>query len=347
MTASDPPPTTDGSTAGQRTAAMSRRAAVRRSAVVLAGAAGVLAVPSLVGTAAADAGDPVQLGGRNKAGDAQTRLQAETTVAVLSVLNERVRREESVGDVDLIAPQLRLAAPIAGASRPQVPDVSSMEAGDLAAAGGLLYFGAEAGDFDVLPSQVYTSTFANYLQPIEPVRATVLDTRTLTPQQRSAYLPGDFAADGRLAAERRIAVDLRSLVNTTSVAPRAAVALSMHLLDAADSGVLRLFPDAVSANGLEVLSCVVLPAAITADATPFALPASGAALVGLDRDDRLWLSLSTTAHVVVRVSGVFVADPSAVVDSPATLTDGSTYARRVQRQREAMRRLTAGIRIST
>lgn len=314
---------------------------------MLAGAAGVLAVPALVGTAAADPGDPVQLGGRNKAGDAQTRLQAETTVAVLSVLNERVRREQSLGEIDLIAPQLRLAAPIPGASRPQVPDVRSMEAGDLAAAGGLLYFGAEAGDFDVLPSQVFTSTFANYLQPIDPARATVLDTRALTAEQRLGYQVGDFAADGRLAADRRIPVDLRSLVNTTTVAPRAGVALSLQLLDAADNGVLRLFHDAVSPDGLEVLTCTVLPAAVTANATPFALPASGAALVGLDLDDRLWLSLSTSAHVVIRVSGVFVADPSAVVDAPTTLSDGSTYSRRVQRQREAMRRLTAGIRIST
>lgn len=315
---------------------------MRRSAAVLAGAAGVLAVPALTGPAAADAGDTLRLGSRNKAGDAQTRLQSETTVAALSVLNERVRRESSVGQVDLVAPQVRLAAPIPGASRPQLPDVRTLAAGDLAAAGGLLYFGAETGDFDVLPSQVFTSSFANYLHPVPAGRATVFDSRGLTTAQRQAFAVADFTADGRVAADRRIAVDLRSLVNTSGVAPRAAVALAVQVLDAAASGNLLVHRDATTAESLDVLSYVVLPAAVTGNGRPFAIAASGAAVVELDREDRLWLTLTGTAHLVVRVTGVFVADPTVVVEAPAAVGEESVYARRVRRQREAMRRLTAG-----
>lgn len=323
---------------------LDRRAVVRRSAAVLAGAAGLLAAPALMGQAAAEAGDTVRLGSRNKAGDAQTRLQAETTVAALSVLNERIRREESIGEVDLVAPQLRLAAPIPGARRPQLPDVRTLAAGDLAAAGGLLYFGAEAGDFDVLPSQVFTSTYANYLHPVPAARATVFDSRSLSTEQRQAFGQDDFASDGRLAGGQRIAVDLRALVNTSSVAPRAAVALSLQVLQAEAGGTLLLHPDATSAEGIEVVSYVVLPAEVTRSREPYALPASGAAVVGLDREDRLWLALSSTAHLVVRVTGVFVADPTVVVESPIPAAEASPYARRVQRQREALRRLTANTR---
>lgn len=322
---------------------LDRRAAVRRSAAVLAGAAGLLAVPALTGSAAAEAGDTLRLGGRNDAGDAQTRLQAETTVATLSVLNERIRREDSVGEVDLVAPQLRLAGPIPGASRPQLPDVRTLAAGDLAAAGGLLYYGAEAGDFDVLPSQVFTSTFANYLHPVPAGRATVLDTRALSTERRQALGAGSFAAEGQLVGGRRIALDLRSLVNTSAVAPRAAVALSLQILAAQAGGVLRVHEDATGATGVDIVSYAVLPAEVTRTGRPYPLPASGAAIVGLDREDRLWLALSSTAHLVVRVTGVFVADPTVVVESPLP-ADASPYARRVQRQREAMRRLTAATR---
>ncbi|MBA3251864.1 MAG: hypothetical protein H0T66_16520 [Geodermatophilaceae bacterium] len=323
---------------------LDRRTVVRRSAAVLAGAAGLLAAPALTGAAAADPGDTLRLGSRNKAGDAQTRLQSETTVASLSVLNERIRREESVGEVDLVAPQLRLATPIPGARRPQLPDVRSLAAGDLVAAGGLLYFGADAGDFDVLPSQVFTSTFANYLHPVPPDRATVFDSRSLTAEQRRGFAVGDFTADGRLAGKRRIAVDLRALVNTSSVAPRAAVALSLQVLAAQASGTLTLHPGAQS-DGVEVLFYTVLPVEVTRSGQPYALPASGAAIVGLDREDRLWLALSSTAHLVVRVTGVFVSDPTVVIEAQAVNADASPYGRRVQRQREALRRLTATTRV--
>lgn len=321
-----------------------RRTAVRRSAVVLAGAAGLLAAPALAGSAAADPGDTLRLGSRNKAGDAQTRLQSESTVASLSVLNERVRREQSVGEVDLVAPQLRLATPIPGARRPQLPDLRALAAGDLAAAGGVLYFGADAGDFDVLPSQVFTSTFANYLHPVPAAQATVFDSRSLRAEQRRRFAAGDFTADGRLAGERRIAVDLRALVNTSTVAPQAAVALSLQVLAAQASGTVTLYAGAET-DGVEALAYTVLPVEVTHSAQPYPLPACGAAIVGLDREDRLWVTMSSTAHLVVRVTGVFVADPTVVVESQTVNADASPYARRVQRQREALRRLTATTRV--
>jgi len=331
--ASDAPPAAES---------IDRRTLVRRSAVVLAGTAGLLAAPAMLGTAAAESGDALRLGGRNRADDAQTRLQSTTTVATLSVLNEHVRRQEPDDDVDLVAAQLRLEGPVAGAARPQVPDVGTMAAGDLAAAGGLLYFGAEAGDFDVVPSQVFTSYFANYLHPVPARHATVLDTRTLTVADRARFTAEDLDSAGRLVAARRIAVDLRVLVNTSSVPPRAAVALSLLVFGAAQSGVLSIYPDETGPDGLGVLAYAVLPGAVTANGAPLALPASGAAVVGLDAEDRLWLSVSSTAHVVVQVTGLFVPDPTAVVDTVETLLATSPYARRVQRQRRALRRLTAG-----
>lgn len=321
---------------------LDRRAMLRRSAVVLAGTAGILAAPALLGKAVAEPGDSLRLGGRNRAEDAQTRLQSSTTVATLSVLNEHVRRQESDDDVDLVAAQLRLEGPVAGAARPQVPDVETMAAGDLAAAGGLLYFGAEAGDFDVIPSQVFTSYFANYLHPVPARHATVLDTRTLTLADRRRFAAEDLDSAGRLVAARRVAVDLRVLVNTTSVPTRAAVALSLQVFDAAQSGVLSIYPDASGPDGVGVMAYAVLPGDVTANGAALALPASGAAVVGLDSEDRLWLSVSSTAHVVVQVTGLFVPDPTAVVDTVETLLATSPYARRVQRQRRALRRLTAG-----
>ncbi len=319
---------------------------VRRSAAVLAGTAGIIVAPGLMGKAAAEPGDSLRLGGRNRAADSQTRLQSTTTVATLSLLNEHVRRHESTGDGDLVAAQLRLAGPVAGAARPQVPDVETMAAGDIAAAGGLLYFGAEAGDFDVVPSQVFTSYFANYLHPVHARDATVLDTRDLNLAERDRFTAEDLDADGRLVAGRRIAVDLRVLVNTTSVPPRAAVAVSLQVFGAAESGVLTIYPEQTGADGVAVLAYAVLPSTVTANGAPFALPASGAAIVGLDADDRLWLSVSSTAHVVVQVSVLFVPDPTAVVDTTETLLDPSPYGRRVQRQRRALRRLTADSAIS-
>lgn len=315
---------------------------MRRSAVLLAGTAGLLAAPGLMATAAAEPGDALRLGGRNRAGDAQTRLQSTTTVAALSVLNERVSRHERYGDVDLVAAQLRLESPIPGSVRPQVPDVGTMAAGDVAAGGGLLYFGADTGDFDVVPSQVFTSYFANYFHPVPARHATVLDSRTLEAAERERLAPEDLTAEGQLVAGRRIAVDLRVLVNTTAVPPRAAVALSLQVFGSADSGVLTVYRDQDTAEGVDVLSYAVLPGEVTANGAPFALPASGAAIVGLDADDRLWLAVSSTAHVVVQVTGLFVPDPITVVDTPETLLDTSPHARRVQRQRRALRRLTAG-----
>lgn len=325
---------------------LGRRAMVRRSAAVLAGSAGILAAPGLIGRAAAEAGDSLRLGGRNRAEDAQTRLQSTTTVATLSVLNEHVRPSEPNDDVDLVAAQLRLESPVPGAARPQVPDVETMAAGDIAAAGGLLYFGAESGDFDVVASQVFTSYFANYLHSVPARNATVLDTRALAGPDRDRFAAGDLDTAGRLVAGRRIAVDLRVLVNTSSLPPKAAVALSLQVIKAAASGVLTIYPDQSGPDGVGVLAYAVLPGAVTANGAPLALPASGAAIVGLDADDRLWLSVSETAHVVVQVTGLFVPDPTAVVDTAETLRDTSPYARRVQRQRQALRRLTAGTVLS-
>ncbi len=326
--------------------ALGRRAMVRRSAAVLAGTAGLLAAPGLMAKAAADPGDALRLGGRNRAADSQTRLQSTTTVATLSVLNERVRRYEPNGDVDLVAAQLRLETPVPGAARPQVPDVATMAAGDIAAAGGLLYFGAESGGFDVVASQVFTSYFANYLHPVPPRHATVLDTRVLTGADREGFAAADLEADGRLVGGRRIALDLRVLVNTSAVPPRAAVAVSLQVFGAAESGVLSLYPAQTVADGVAVLAYAVLPGTVTATGAPFALPASGAAIVGLDTDDRLWLSVTSAAHVVVQVTGLFVPDPTAVVDTAESLLETSPAIRRVQRQRRALRRLTADSPVS-
>ncbi|MEJ7705695.1 MAG: hypothetical protein WKF47_19695 [Geodermatophilaceae bacterium] len=157
--ASDAPPAAES---------IDRRTMVRRSAVVLAGTAGLLAAPAMLGTAAAESGDSLRLGGRNRADDAQTRLQSTTTVATLSVLNEHVRRQEPDDDVDLVAAQLRLEGPVAGAARPQVPDVGTMAAGDLAAAGGLLYFGAEAGTSMSSPARSSRPTSRTTCIPYRP-----------------------------------------------------------------------------------------------------------------------------------------------------------------------------------
>lgn len=317
-----------------------RRTLARRTAAVLAGTAGLLVAPALTATAQARTpGDAIQLGGRNRAGDAQTRLQASPTVATLSILNEHSRTADQYGDVDVVAPQLRLESPVPGAARPQVPDVQSLAAGDLAAAGGVLYFGAEIGDFDVVPSQIFTSRYANYLHPVEPARATILDTRTLTGADRVRLALGGFDPEGRLRADRRIGVDLRPLVNTTGHQPRAAVALSIQILAATASGALTVFPDAEAEAGIEVAGYAVLPAEVTGNGQPFALPASAASIVGCDLEDRLWLSLSSTAHVVLRVTGVFVPDPTAVVEAPQPPENASPYAVRVERQRRALRRL--------
>jgi hypothetical protein len=163
--------------------------------------------------------------------------------------------------------------------------------------------------------QVHTSYFANYFHPVPAARATVLDTSALDGAHRARLGAHNFDNRGRLAANRRIALDLRGLVDTRQFPTTAAVALQVMTSSSVASGRVVVH-DGKKGQGVDVLSYAVLPAAITANRHPYSLPGNGAAIVGLDPDDTLWVSVTQSTHLRLTVTGLIVPDPAAVVTSP-------------------------------
>jgi len=314
-----------------------RRTAVRRVATALGLTAGALAVPTMVGTAEAKPGDVLKVGGTTDASDAQTALKSTSNAATLRIENSKSRSGPANDSVDIIAPQVQLASPVPSGSRPQVPDVHGMRSGDLAASGGMLFYGADIVPDAVTPVQVHSAAFSNYFQPVDPSKSVIFDSSTLTADQRSSYTLGAFDATGRLVPGQRIGIDARSLINTKSLPGRAALSAVFTASSADADGALVAHLDQSTAGDFALTQFTVLPPGVTANGKPYAIPASAGAAVVLDAEDKLWLSVTATTHVRVQVTGAIIADPCAVVE-PASPPDNATPAsKRGQLQRDAVR----------
>lgn len=331
------PPTPDSS--GRD---LDRRAAVRRVVTAVGLTAGALAIPTLVGTANAKPGDSLKAGGGTNAGDAQTSLRADSTIATLKVENTNVRSGPASNKVDIVAPQLRLSSPVPSATRPPVPDLASMKPGDIAAAGGLLYYGADIGAPTAVPCQIHTSTFANYFQPISTARSTLLATPKLTTAERKTLGPTRFDAAGRLRAGKRLGLDLRAWVDTSHLPTTAAVSVTITASDADTSGAVRAHGGEKNAGDINVCSYTVLPGAVLANGQALAIPATSGAILALDAADKLWISVSAATHLTIQIVALVIPDPSAMVESkPAD--DLPAVRRRGVLQRQAIREMTAAI----
>lgn len=320
-----------------------RRAAVRRIATAVGLGAGALALPALSGTADAAAGEVFRTGSKNDAGDAQTTLKSSSSSPSLRVENTRSKPGSADDTVDLISPQLQLAAPVASASRPQMPDAHNPAVGSLALAGGVMLLGADLGVGAPVPVQVHTSAVSNLLVPVPPASATVFDTATMTADQRAALPAGAFDINGRVAPGVRLPISMRGLINTERFTQVALASVSLTAAGADFSGAICTHADAVLPGEVVVLSYAVLPKEVTAHGQPVALATTATAFIPLDRLDQLWISATTATHLKVQVTAFAVPDPSVLVEpeTPSPALDGA--ARRSALQRQALREMTASL----
>lgn len=320
---------------------LDRRTAVRRAATVVGLGAGALALPGLTRTAEAKPGGSVRAGASAVAGDAQTAIQSSGTDATLRTENTRSSSGPAGGMVDLIGPQVQLGGPVPSGSRPQIPDLRLVTAGTVAGAGGVAVYGAEIGTELPLPAQIHTSAVGNLLRPVDYTAGAVFDSATLAPEARGTFPTGSFDATGRLAAGARVGVDLRPLIDTRKFPTAAAASVTITVTGADESGTLSTHRDASSPAAAAVVSFTVLSAASTANGQPVAIPATAGGVLPLDRDDKLWISSSTAAHVRVQIKAVVVPDAACLVE-PAKPADGlSAQQKRRALQRQATRELLA------
>ncbi|GAB3303871.1 hypothetical protein EK0264_03405 [Epidermidibacterium keratini] len=320
---------------------LDRRTAVRRAATVVGLGAGALALPGLTRSAEAKPGDAVRAGATVEAGDGQTAIQSSGTDATLRTENTRSSSGPAGDAVDLIGPQVQLGGPVPSGSRPQLPDLRLVGAGTLAGSGGVVVYGAEIGTDAPLPAQVHTSAVGNLMRPVDYTLGAVFDSATLTPEVRGSFPQGSFDAAGRLVAGVRIGVDLRALIDTRKFPTAAAASVSITVSAADTSGTLSAHRDASRAGAVPVVSFTVIPAEATATGQPFAIAATGGGVLPLDRDDKLWVSSSATAHVRVQVAAVVVPEAACLVE-PAKPADGlSAQQKRRALQRQATRELLA------
>lgn len=324
-----------------QSAEVDRRTAVRRVATVLGLSAGAVAIPGLSGTAHAKPGDPVIAGGTTKAGDGQTALQSSGPMPTLRVENSRSRSGPVADQVDLIAPQLQLTGPVPSGTRPQVPDLRNLPEGAVGGCGGLLFVAANVGGDDIVPVQVHTSLFGNFFHPIPAARSQVLDTAALPQEARDGYSDGTFDDAGRLIAGARLPIDLRPLVDTTRALGSAAAAVTITVTGAAAEGAVSAHDAAEGDGAATVASYGVVPA--PPGGTPYPIPTTASAVLGLDADDRLWLSVSAAAHLRIDVTGVILPEPAALVEPAEIPADAAGWARRRALQRQAVRELMESI----
>ncbi|PRZ40458.1 hypothetical protein CLV47_11796 [Antricoccus suffuscus] len=320
-----------------------RRTAVRRVATALGLTAGALVVPTMVGTAEAKPGDGLKVGGTTDALDAQTALKSASNASTLRIENSKSRSGPANDAVDIIAPQIQLASPVPSGSRPQVPDVTGMRSGDMAASGGMLFYGADIVPDAVTPVQVHSAAFSNYFQSIDPAKSVLFDSATLTADERASYTLGAFDTAGRLVPGQRIGIDARTLINTNSLPGRAALSTIVTASGGDTDGSVVVHLDQTSAGDFAITQFSVLPAAVTANGKPYAIVSSTGAVTALDADDKLWLSVTAATHVKVQVTGAIIADPSAIVEPADPPAGASDPAKRALLQRQAVRAMTDGL----
>lgn len=276
-----------------------RRALLRRSGVVLAGAAGALAVTGR--PAGAAPGDPLLLGSANDAGAAATRLTGGSAAQPALLLTNPATA--STAEAQYAAAALRLAPSTAGAGL----DPLSAGAGDLASSGELLHYAHTSASADgaAVVGAVYTSAFANHLAFVTPRR--VLDTRPGPPSEsgspndrRTRVVDGAFDAAGRLVGGRSLVLDLSGLVSSGT-----GVLGNLTVVGPVGSGNLTAYP---TPGGPVVTDGSDRPAASNVNFVRGQAIANFAAL-GLGDLARVTVYTTTTCHVLFDVAAFSVAEP--------------------------------------
>ena len=275
-----------------------RRALLRRGGVVLAGAAGALAV---TGRAEAAAGDPLLLGAANDAGPAATSLSGGAAELPSLVLSNATATTTPEGQYAAAA--LRLVPSRAGDGLSPL----AASAGDLASSGELLHYAhtSASGDGAAVVGTVYTSAFANHLAFVTPRR--VLDTRPGPTSEegspndrRTRVVGGSFDTSGRLLAGSALVLDLSELVTSG-----AGVLGNVTVVGPVGPGNLTAYP---TPGGPLVVDGSDRPAASNVNFVRGQVVANFAA-VGLGDLARISIYTTTTCHVLFDVAAFSVAAP--------------------------------------
>ena len=279
-----------------------RRALLRRSGAVLAGAAG--AAVALPGAATAAEGDPVLAGRANDAAASTSLTGGTPDAATLRLANPSPAGAYA-------AASLRLEP----GSGPDGLDPARTAAGDLASSGDLLWYGhvPASGGAGVVGA-VYTSAFANHLEFLDEPRR-VLDTRSggATDEngnpndRRTRVVAGSFDSAGRLAGGSSLVLDLSGLVlsgvgvfaNLTVVAPTG-------------SGFLTAYPTPAGAPRADGLD---RPASSSLNYVRGTPSLANFALVRLGAGARISIYTTTSAHVLLDLTAVSVAEPFSLVQN--------------------------------
>lgn len=277
-----------------------RRALLRRGGAVLAGAAG--AAVALPGAASAADGDPLLAG---RANDAAT--QTSLTGGTADAATLRLGNPSAAGAY--AAPSLRLE-PGAGVDG---LDPARTSAGDLASSGDLLWYGhvPAAGGAGVVGA-VYTSAFANHLELLDEPRR-VLDTRSggATDEngnpndRRTRVVAGSFDAGGRLVGGSSLVLDLSGLARSGL-----GVFANLTVVGPTGNGFLTAYPTPAGAPRSDGLD---RPAASSLNYVRGTPALANFALVRLGDGARISIYTTTTAHVLLDLTAVSVAEPFSLV----------------------------------
>jgi len=287
-----------------------RRALLRRSAAVLAGAAG--AAVALPTAARAAEGDQVLAGRSTDAGAASTRLSGGSA----QVPTLRLANPAAAGSY--AAPTLRLE-PGSGSGG---LDPATVTAGDLTSSADLLWYGhtSAAGGAGVAGA-VYTSAFANHLEFLEEPRR-VLDTRPggrtdeagNPNDRRTRVVAGRFDTGGRLRGGSALVLDLSGLVRSAG-----GVFANLTVVAPTGPGFLTAYPAAEGAPRIDGLD---RPAASNLNYPRGTSALANFALVRLGAGARISIFTTTTAHVLLDVSAVSVSEPFSLVQASPRLRRG-------------------------
>ena len=284
-----------------------RRALLRRTGVALvAGAAGVAALPS---SASAAEGDPLLLGRPNDAGAVPTALSGGGTGPALQLANP------AASGAGVVA-ALRLSPGPSAAGL----DPSIAQAGDLASSGELLWYAhTSAGSGgSAATGAVYTSAFANHLEFLaEPRR--VLDTRPgaatdengSPDDRRTRVSAGQFDTAGRLRAGRALVLDLSGLI-----VGGAGVFANLTVVAPTGGGFLSAYPTPAGQPRTDGLD---RPATSSLNFTRGTAALANFALVRLGVGNRISIFTTTDAHVLLDVTAVSVLEPFSLRQGGASL----------------------------
>ncbi len=238
---------------------------------------------------------------------------AAATAPALSVANPATRAGDGGA---YAAPALRLPATSAALGL----DPQGSTPGDLASSGDYLWYAHVREADSTVVGSVYTSAFANHLEPVTPRR--VLDTRRALPGLESgapndgrSRAQGRFDSAGRLQAGTSLVLDLSGLL----LGEQAGVLGNLTVVSPQGSGFLAAYP---TPEGSSDTTGQGRPAVSSLNFVRGAAVANFA-FVPFEAGNRISIYTTTTAHVLFDVSAFSVFDPFSTVE-PGEARRGGT-----------------------